>query len=145
MIRSAAVAVLLCVSLAAPAAGIYKRLDEAGKLEFLDRNLSDSERITRKYLVSRYIPPRDSLPPPPEYVAEIATACANQRDRLATYRDASQLYARDPSGNRVPLSSRQQRLMIVHVEQEVERLCRPRAAEKLFEEFRQRIAAGEFD
>ena len=137
---AAALAALLCLPLTAYAAGIYKRVDETGKLEYTDKNLSDSSRITRRYLASRHIPPRDHAPPSPEFVA-VAAACENQKDRLRLYRSATKLYARDPGNNRVPLSDRQRRLMIAETELEVQKLCRPRAAEQLIAEYRQRLAA----
>lgn len=123
----------------AEAAGVYKRTDESGRKVYTDKNYADSERITRKYLVNREIPPRDLSPPPAEFVIEIATACVNHRDRVASYRASTELFARDPGGNRVPLSERQRALMIAHAEQEAERLCRPQAADLLWAEFKARV------
>lgn len=135
------IAVLCIVGGAATAAGVYKRTGPDGQVEFVDRAVPESVRITREYLARRHIPPRDAAPPPREYVEAIAAACRDQRDRLETLRTARDVWLREPGGHRVPLSERSRALLIAHEELEAERLCRPGAAERLWREFLDRLPA----
>ena len=139
MIRHLWLGVLLPLSLiAAPAsaAGVYRWVDENGRVHFEDKNVINSKRVTRTDMSKRQIPANPDWPPPPDFVTEVKLACASQQDRLRSYEKAGVIVARDPSGNEAALSERQYRLMIEQVREEVQRLCAHDAPQRLYAEYR---------
>ena len=132
MIKSMCCLLALIAVPVAQAAGVYRWVDEDGKLHYEDRAVVNSKRVTRESLSKRDIPANPELPPPPAFVLEVSLTCANYQDRLHSYREAGNVYARDPSGNRVQLSDRQQKLLVAQTEQDVQRYCNPNAARQLY-------------
>ena len=132
--------ILSCAS--ASAAGVYRWVDENGTVHFEDKNVVDSKRVTRQDLSKREIPAEPDWPPPPAFVLEVQLACASQRDRLRSYEQAGVIVARDPGGNESVLSERQYQLMVAQVRAQVERLCAPDAARRLYAERQDTGAPG---
>ena len=129
-------ALLLCLlAPLAQAAGVYKWVDDKGITHFDDQNLL-GERLTRQNINQREVPAQASAIAPPEFVAEVQQRCTDLRERAQSYRQATEIYARDPFGNTYKLSPTQMTLERAGLDREKNRYCRPDAAAKLIAEER---------
>lgn len=134
---------LILISSAAQAAGVYRWVDEQGRVHYEDKNVVNSKRVTRTDMSKRQIPANPDWPPPPAFVTEVKLACASQQDRLKSYEQAGVILARDPGGNEAPLSERQYQLMLEQVRLEVKRLCSADAPQRLYAESRAGRSLGQ--
>ncbi len=126
------VATLLGQSATTQARGVYRWLDEDGRVHYDDMN-SRGQRLTREYMARRKVPEQPDWAGtiPAEVVTEVRQRCANARSRLESYRSAPEIYGRDPSGNVYRLSDTQARLMLAEIRQESAYYCGDDAARRV--------------
>ena len=71
---------------------------------------------------------------PSELVTEVARLCSDYRERKASYAEARAVYGRDPVGNPYRFSAYQVALEVARLGEEMQRYCRPLAAQYLLAE-----------
>ncbi len=124
---------LIALLLAGVSAGVYKWTDAQGRIHYDDRNLLE-QRLTLDYLNARGIPARDEATTPPEFVEAVHRRCELLRERLVSYRSATQIEGSDPGGDSYVLSPRQVQIEIALLARDESRYCAPGAAAKLYRE-----------
>ena len=135
---------LLALVASSAQAGVYKWKDANGVMHYDDSQYVNSLRMTREYMDKRRVPadPGWSGAVPSDFVEKVERDCAHAQERLANYRDAAQIFGRDPSGTVYAMSEREAALMIAGIERESVRYCQPDAARKLYREEQLRLEAA---
>ena len=133
--RLSGLLLLLLAGHAAAAGGVFKWVDARGVTHYDDQSLL-AERMTRATIARGSVAADPTATVSPEYVRQVADQCADLRLRSASFREARELYGRDPAGNQYRLSENQIALERAQLAQETTRYCRPLAAQALLAEAR---------
>lgn len=134
--RLAVLCVGLLLTVAAQASGgVFRWTDRTGATRYDDNSLL-AERITRATIARGAVAADAKATVPAELVTEVARQCSDFHERSASYSEARAVYGRDPAGNQYRFSAYQVGLEVARLNEEIQRYCRPLAAQYLLAEAR---------
>lgn len=126
------VATGLCLlATTAQAAGVYKWVDDRGVVHFDDTHLF-LPALTQRTLDQRVIQARPGSPTPKPFADQVVEQCRLLEDRLASFRNAREMYGQTPWGDVYRMSPSQMQLTVLETDQARQRYCAPAAADTLY-------------